>query len=210
MGDVTCLLSLPCHGLGTGKQGSDEAHLTPLAPSAELLGAGLPRIPWARPSLTVRPNALPSSMALPLSLPTRFSSRFIPPRALGRMEVSGEATPRAAVLAQRHLPANSSGVSCVPWTPQMLVQGPVREPAPRAPEPLTPSRSLPSAPRVSRTHGSSPRSNCVITPGLGPAGPAPGKQMGPGVGAKDMGLGAGRGRGRADAGVMGSQNTLGG
>ena len=80
---VMCLLSLPCNGLGMGKQGSNEAYMTPLTPSAELLRAGLPRISWAQPSLTAHPNAFPSSMTLPLSLPTRVSSRVIPPRHSG-------------------------------------------------------------------------------------------------------------------------------
>lgn len=46
-----------------------------------------------------------------------------------------------------------------------------------APETLTLRRPFPLTPCASRTHGSSPRSNCVITPGLGPACPAPRKKQ---------------------------------
>lgn len=59
---------------------------------------------------------------------------------------------------------------------------------PHAPELLTLRGLLPSVSFVFRTHGSSPRSSCKITPGLGPADPAPGKETEPGVGAKDTEL----------------------
>lgn len=67
-----------------------------------------------------------------------------------------------------------------------------------------------SLPCTSGTHGSSPRSNCVITSGLGPAGPAPGKETGPGIDAKDTVWahpGAGGGEDTQVQGVMGSLET---